>query len=66
MSIRVWSSVLVLLFFALPFEAQAQKGDCSGWLPDFNCEREARFAGFSAPVTAPFVFEDPFVWSAIP
>lgn len=39
--------------------------ECSTWLPDFGCEREARYPGFVPPMSSPFLFEDPFITTGI-
>ncbi len=39
--------------------------ECSYWFPDFGCERDARYDGFVAPMSAPFLFEDPFITTGI-
>ncbi len=47
-------------------EARAEPpGECPTWLPDLRCERIARYAGFSAPMSAPFLFEDPFITTGV-
>jgi len=38
----------------------AQPEDCPTWFPDFRCEREGRYEGFTMPVTMPYLFEEPF------
>jgi hypothetical protein len=56
----VWGLALPLL--AAPALAQAaQPADCPTWFPDFQCDRHGRHEGFSAPVSAPYLFEDPFI-----
>lgn len=59
-SVLLW--IVSLLGFAAPALADS---DCTGWLPDFRCERQARFSGFSAPMGATFLFEDPFVTTGV-
>lgn len=44
------------------FVATAQAADeCRGFLPDFGCDREARPAGHVAPMSMPYLFEDPYI-----
>ena len=38
---------------------------CPTFFPDFRCEREARYPGFVAPVSAPYLFEDPFITTGL-
>jgi hypothetical protein len=59
-------SVLVVLIAntGLGFAAWAEETeDCPTWFPDFSCQREFRYEGFVAPVTMPYLFEDPFITS---
>jgi len=51
--------LLASVLFLLPLAARAN--DCSGLLPDFNCEREARPEGHVAPMSMPYLFEDPYI-----
>lgn len=45
----------------LALGAQAGEEDCSGFLPDFGCDRQARPAGHVAPMSMPYLFEDPYI-----
>lgn len=38
---------------------------CPTFFPDFRCEREARYPGFIAPISAPYLFEEPFITTGI-
>jgi len=38
---------------------------CPTFFPDFRCEREARYPGFIAPISAPFLFEEPFITTGL-
>lgn len=38
---------------------------CSGWFPDFKCDRSGRFEGFHKPIVQAFLFEDPFVTTGL-
>ena len=48
---------------SLAFGAAAETADedCSGWFPDWKCEREARPPGSTRPMSMPYLFEDPFI-----
>lgn len=35
--------------------------ECNAFLPDFQCDREARPAGHVAPMSMPYLFEDPYI-----
>jgi hypothetical protein len=50
------------LAFSLPAAAEEK---CEGLFPDFSCEREARYDGFVAPLSMPYVFEDPFTTTGL-
>ncbi len=39
--------------------------ECTGLLPDFRCEREARPAGHVAPMSMPYLFEDPYITTGL-
>ncbi len=41
--------------------AEAESENCPTWLPDFRCERKARFDGMVQPMSMPYLFEDPFI-----
>jgi hypothetical protein len=43
----------------------AAEEKCEGFLPDFRCEREARYEGFVAPLSMPYIFEDPFATTSV-
>jgi hypothetical protein len=45
--------------------AAADEAKCDGLLPDFRCERQARYDGFVAPLSMPYVFEDPFATTGL-
>jgi hypothetical protein len=45
--------------------AAAQPEDCPTWFPDLRCQRQGRYEGFTAPMTAPFLFEEPFITTGI-
>lgn len=54
-----WTLALGLI--GLAGSAQAGEEDCSGFLPDFRCDRQARPAGHVAPMSMPYLFEDPYI-----
>jgi hypothetical protein len=45
--------------------AQALPPECPTFFPDFRCEREGRYDGFVAPISAPYLFEDPFITTGL-
>jgi len=53
-------SLLALGLCLAPAARAAQPEDCPTWFPDFRCEREGRYEGFTMPVTMPYLFEEPF------
>jgi hypothetical protein len=57
---RIWATAGLALGLAFALPAGAAE-ECEGALPDFRCEREARYEGFVAPLSMPYVFEEPFV-----
>jgi hypothetical protein len=60
---RYLPSLFVLLsLLASPVIAE---DECPTWFPDLRCEREGRFEGFVAPLTMPYLFEDPFITSGV-
>ena len=44
--------------------AQAAE-DCGGLFPDLTCDREARPAGHVEPMSAPYLFEDPYITTSV-
>lgn len=57
-------SGVLLLATALAASAAAEE-KCEGLLPDFRCDRIARYEGFVAPLSMPYVFEDPFATTGV-
>ncbi len=57
-------AALAMWITAAPAAAQGEDA-CPTWFPDLRCNREARFEGFSPPMTAPYLFEDPFITTGI-
>lgn len=43
---------------------QDLSSECT-WFPDLRCERTSRWDGFIPPMSAPFLFEDPFITTGI-
>lgn len=61
--VSVWVTLVGLL---LGIQASAiTEEECPTWFPDFRCERSGRFDGFVAPITQPYLFEDPFITTGI-
>jgi hypothetical protein len=54
-------SLLAVVLLASPALAADTEDECPTWFPDFRCERDARFDGFTNPMTMPYLFEDPFI-----
>lgn len=50
---------LLIVFLLLSTPARAD--DCDMLLPDFRCDREARPEGHIAPMSMPYLFEDPYI-----
>ena len=55
----------LLLCVSISRSAAADEAKCDGFLPDFRCERQARYDGFVAPLSMPYLFEDPFATTGI-
>jgi hypothetical protein len=56
----VWSTTAALALVGIAGTAQAAE-ECRRFLPDFGCDREARPVGHVAPMSMPYLFEDPYV-----
>jgi hypothetical protein len=56
-------TALLLAVSLVPDAAAGEK--CEGFFPDFSCERQARYEGFVAPLSMPYIFEDPFVTTGL-
>ncbi len=66
MSLFERASQVALILLAVTIATPAASSECSeGWFPDFRCEREGRFEGFSDPIVAPYLFEDPFITTGL-
>ncbi len=46
---------------ATTYASDREAEGCSGWFPDFTCASKGRYAGFSRPMTMPYLFEHPFI-----
>lgn len=53
--------VLSLIAMGLAMPTVASEDRCTSWFPDFTCDREARPAGHIAPMSMPYLFEDPYI-----
>lgn len=59
-------AVLSVVSILVPGLATArQPEDCPTWFPDLRCDREGRYEGFTAPMSQPFLFEEPFITTGI-
>jgi hypothetical protein len=55
----------VILMFVWTHAGIAQAEECGGLFPDFNCDREARPEGQIAPMSMPYLFEDPYITTGV-
>jgi len=61
-TVRALTLSLILATTANLAWASDREGEhCDGWFPDFHCSSKGRYAGFSRPMTMPYLFEHPFV-----
>lgn len=60
-----WSHSGLFAALVLAAAPAAALPPCPTFFPDFRCEREARYPGFVAPVSAPYLFEDPFITTGL-
>jgi hypothetical protein len=61
---RSIQNVLFAIVAGAVFAGSAQAAapeNCPTLLPDFQCDRHGRYAGFVAPMSMPYLFEDPFI-----
>jgi hypothetical protein len=56
---------LAFAMLSLAQAANALPPECPTFFPDFSCDREARYEGFVPPLTAPYLFEDPFITTGL-
>jgi hypothetical protein len=59
--IRLLTAVVLLIGWTSPALALPPPEECTGWFPDFRCDREGRWEGFEMPIVQPYLFEDPFI-----
>jgi hypothetical protein len=52
------------LSLASTARAAAPEG-CPMYFPDLRCDRHGRYEGFSAPMSFPYLFEDPFITTGV-
>ncbi len=55
---------VVMVYLAMtsaPLPTSAAETQCNGLFPDLFCERDARPAGHVAPMSMPYLFEDPYI-----
>jgi hypothetical protein len=57
---RALMALVMGISLAPTLAGAAQPEDCPQWFPDFRCDRQGRYEGFTMPVTMPFLFEEPF------
>jgi len=62
---RRWSRSGLFAALVLAAAPAAALPPCPTFFPDFRCERDARYPGFVAPVSAPYLFEDPFITTGL-
>jgi hypothetical protein len=65
---RLVRAAFLLGLVCLSLSATARAADteqCPTFLPDFRCDRHGRWDGFTAPVSMPFYFEDPFITTGL-
>jgi hypothetical protein len=62
---RRWSASGLLGALVLAAAPAAALPPCPTFFPDFRCEREGRYAGFVQPVSAPYLFEEPFITTGL-
>lgn len=60
------SAIAAVVLVGLLSIAGSARADCDGLFPDFTCEeREARPAGHVAPMSMPYLFEDPYITTGL-
>ena len=62
---RAWDVGMVAALFLIVLVGAATSSsaeeECGTWLPDFSCDREVRPEGHVAPMSMPYLFEDPYI-----
>jgi hypothetical protein len=59
------SALAAAIVVSVASPAAALPPECPTFFPDFRCERHGRYEGFVAPVSAPYLFEDPFITTGL-
>ncbi len=59
------ASVLASLLAGATAAWAEQPASCPKWFPDLQCERAGRYEGFIAPMSAPYLFEEPFIVTGV-
>ena len=60
-----WSRCGLAAALVLAAAPAAALPPCPTFFPDFRCERQGRYEGFVAPVSAPYLFEEPFITTGL-
>lgn len=60
-----WMMWFVLLASGPVLASDRVQGGCSRWLPDLGCTTSGRYGGFSAPMSMPYLFEEPFITTGV-
>jgi hypothetical protein len=47
------------------YASDRERAGCPTYLPDLGCNESGRYPGFSAPMSMPYLFEDPFITSGV-
>lgn len=61
----VLSWILIAFAAAPSFASDRIAAECPEWFPDLGCEASGRYEGFSAPMSMPYLFEDPFILTGV-
>lgn len=61
--VRRFAAGIVTVFglVGLTTAVRAEEETCNTFLPDFGCDREGRPVGHVAPMSMPYLFEDPYI-----
>ena len=62
---RLYGAAVMVVCLAAAAERANAESDCTGFFPDFRCERVGRYDGFVMPMASPFLFEEPFITTGI-
>ena len=55
----------LVFFLTLMGSGLGRAEECTGLFPDFGCDREARPEGHVAPMSMPYLFEDPYITTGL-